>query len=180
MRGEDSLGPSPRQRKRPSHLVIARILTPHGLKGEVKAEILTDFPDRFSLLKTVYLGEELSPATVEGHRGTGRKIILKLDGCEDRDQAGMLRGKLIYVPVEEAVPLGEDEYYVHEVVGLQVWTTEGELLGHVDEILFTGSNDVYIVKDGDKEVLIPALSDVVKKVDIKEGRMEVRLLEGLR
>jgi len=155
-------------------------LTPHGLKGEVKAEILTDFPDRFSLLKTVYLGEELSPATLEGHRAAGSKIILKLDGCEDRDQAGMLRGKPIYVPVEEAMPLGEDEYYVHEVVGLQVWTTEGELLGHVDEILFTGSNDVYIVKDGDKEVLIPALSDVVKKVDIKEGRMEVRLLEGLR
>ncbi|TKJ29822.1 MAG: 16S rRNA processing protein RimM [Chloroflexi bacterium B3_Chlor] len=180
MRGEDSLGPSPRQRKRPSHLAIARILTPHGVKGEVKAKILTDFPDRFSLLKTVYLGEELSPATLEGHRPTGSKIILKLEGCEDRDQAGMLRGKLIYVPVEEAMPLDEDEYYVHEVVGLQVWTTEGELLGHVDEILFTGSNDVYVVKDGDKEVLIPAVSDVVKEVDTKAGRMEVRLVEGLR
>ncbi|NIN69941.1 MAG: 16S rRNA processing protein RimM [Anaerolineae bacterium] len=180
MRTEDGLPPSPQKRKRPSHLVVARILGPVGMRGEVKAEVLTDFPHRFSLLKTVYLGEELAPAVVEAHRFHGRRVILKLEGCENRDDAAGLKGKLVQVPAEEAIPLEEDEYYIYEIIGLEVWTIEGEFLGRVDEVLFTGSNDVYVVKDGHQEVLIPALSDVVTKVDTEEGRIEVRLMEGLR
>lgn len=161
-------------------MIVARILGPHGLQGEVKAEVLTDFPDRFSLLKTVYVGDELSPAVLEGHRLQGGKIILKLEGCEDRENAAELQGKLVYVTLEEAVPLAEDEYYVYEIMGLEVWTTEGEFLGYVDEVLHTGSNDVYVVKNGRGEVLVPALSDVVREVDLERGRIEVRLMEGLR
>jgi len=156
-------------------------LGPHGLKGEVQAEILTDFPDRFGLLKTVYLGEDHRPAVVERQRFHGKsRIILKLVGCEGRNEAGTLGGKLIYVPIGEAMPLEENEYYVHRVLGLEVWTTEGEFLGCVDEILFTGANDVYIVRNGDQEVLIPAISDVVKEVDINGARIKVQLMEGLR
>lgn len=161
-------------------MIVARILGPHGLQGEVKAEVLTDFPDRFSLLKTVYVGEELTPALLKGHRLQGDRIILKLEGCEDRENAAELKGKLVHVTLEEAMPLGEDEYYVYEIMGLEVWSTEGEFLGYVDEVLHTGSNDVYVVKNGRGEVLVPALSDVVRKVDIKSGRIEVRLMEGLR
>jgi 16S rRNA processing protein RimM len=146
----------------------------------VKAEILTDFPDRFSLLKTVYLGEELTPALVEAHGFHGRRVTLKLEGYDDRDDAAGLKGKLVRVPIEEAMPLEEDEYYTYEIVGLEVWTTEGEFLGCVSEILFTGSNDVYVVKDGDRELLVPALSDIVTKVDTEEGRIQVCLMQGLR
>jgi 16S rRNA processing protein RimM len=78
------------------------------------------------------------------------------------------------------MPLKEDEYYLYQIVGLEVWTNEGKFLGCVDEILFTGGNDVYVVRDGDQEVLIPAISDVVKEVDISEGRLTVQLMEGLR
>ncbi len=180
MREEGREGPSPGRQNRPSHLVIGRILAPHGAKGEVQAEILTDFPDRFGLLQTLYLGEELDPVSVEGHRFHKHRVILKLAGCEDRNDVGALRGKLIYVPVEEAMPLEEDEYYLYQILGLEVWTTEGEFLGCVDEILFTGGNDVYIVRNGDEEVLIPAISDVVKEVDISKGRLTVQLMEGLR
>ncbi len=180
MREEDIPGPSAGRGERPTHLIVARILGPHGLQGEVKAEVLTDFPDRFSLLKTVYVGDELTPAVLEGHRLQGGKIILKLEGCEDRENAAELQGKLVYVTLEEAVPLAEDEYYVYEIMGLEVWTTEGEFLGYVDEVLHTGSNDVYVVKNGRGEVLVPALSDVVREVDLERGRIEVRLMEGLR
>jgi 16S rRNA processing protein RimM len=180
MEEEGSAGPSPASRDQPSHLVIGRILSPHGVKGEVETEVLTDFPDRFGLLKTVYLGEELHPVVVEGHRFNKNRVILKLVGCEDRNEAGTLRGKLIHVPLEEAISLEKDEYYVYQILGSEVWTTEGELLGSVDDVLFTGSNDVYVVNLGDQQVLIPAISDVVKEVDISRGRIEVQLMEGLR
>jgi 16S rRNA processing protein RimM len=166
--------------RQPTHLVIARILSPHGVKGEVQAELLTDFPERFGRLKTLYLGEERRPEVLEGHRMHGRRILLKFARCDDCDQAGELRGELIYVPVEEAIPLGDDEYYLYEIVGLRVWTTEGEYLGRVVEVLHTGSNDVYVVREADEEILIPAISDVVLKIDVDEGRIEVRLTKGLR
>jgi 16S rRNA processing protein RimM len=166
--------------RQPTHLVIGRIVAPHGLKGEVQAEVLTDFPDRFSGLKTVYLGEELQPTILESQRLHGRRILLKFAQYDDRDQADRLRGKLIYVPIEEAVPLGDDEYYLYEIVGLKVWTTEGEYLGRVEEVLHTGSNDVYVVRGAREETLIPAISSVVLKVDVGKGRIDVRLAEGLR
>lgn len=155
-------------------------MKPHGLAGEVQVQILTDFPDRFDTLKTVYLGEHYTPAVLESQRRHGRRILLKFEGCEDREEADKLRGELIYVPVDEAVPLEEDEYYVHEIVGLQAWTTEGEYLGRIEEVIHTGSNDVYVVRDSVRETLIPALSDVVLKIDTEQGRIEVQLMKGLR
>jgi 16S rRNA processing protein RimM len=166
--------------ERPTHLVIGRILGPHGVRGEVRVEILTDFSERFDLLKTVYVGEELDAMVVEGCRTRVGKALLKLKGCDSRDAVDKLRGRLVQVPIDEAVPLGEDEYYLYEVLGLEAHTVDGEYLGHVVEILDTGSNDVYIVRDGEKEILIPALSDVVTNVDLEAGRIEVQLPKGLR
>jgi len=180
MEGGGRAGPSPDSENLPSHLVVGRILAPHGVKGEVEVEILTDFPDRFSSLKTVCLGEALERVVLEGHRPRNNRLLLKLGGYEGREQAATLRGKLIYVPLEEAMPLEEDEYYLYQVLGLQVWTTEGEFLGRVDEVLSTRCNDVYLVSDGAQEVLIPAISSVVKEVDLDGGRLIVRLMEGLR
>ncbi len=177
---EGRVSPSLRRDRGPSHLVIGRILAAHGLKGEVEAQILTDFPQRFEASKTIYLGEELRPAVIERHRFHRDRVILKLGVCRDRDEADAQRGKLIYVPLEEAAPLQEDEYYLYQVLGLDVWTSEGEFLGRVSDILFTGSNDVYVVRDGHQEVLIPAISDVVREVDVDNGRLTVLLPEGLR
>jgi len=174
------LGGSRDRRESPTHLVIGRVLGPHGVKGEVQVEILTDFPERFDLLQRVYLGEELDAVAVEGCRTRGGKALLRLEGCDSRDEARKLCGQLVQVPVDEAVPLGEDEYYLHEIEGLEARTTEGEYLGHVVEVIETGSNDVYVVRNGRQEILIPALSDVVIKVDLEAGRIEVRLPEGLR
>jgi 16S rRNA processing protein RimM len=167
-------------RERPTHLVIGRILGPHGVKGEVQVEILTDFPERFDLLKRVRLGEELHAVAVEGCRRRAGKALLKLEGYDSRETAGKLCGQLVQVPIDEAVPLGDDEYYLYEIEGLEARTAEGEYLGHIVEIIETGSNDVYVVRNGGREILIPALSDVVTKVDLKAGRIEVQLPKGLR
>lgn len=151
---------------------------PHGLAGEVRVQILTDFPERFGLLKTVYVGEDHSPMVIQDQRVLGGRAVLKLEGI-DHPAAEKLRGLLIQIPMGEAMALEEDEYYVHQIVGLEVWTREGEYLGRVAEVLETGSNDVYVVRDGE-EILIPALSDVILDVDLDKGRVEVELMKGLR
>lgn len=173
---DSSIGPS----GAPTHLVVGRILAPWGLRGEAKTAILTDFPDRFSLLDHVYLGEELEPAQLEGSRLHGRFVLLKFQGVDHREAVDRLRGKLVQIEVKQALPLEEGTYYVHQIVGLEVWTVGGECLGLVDDVLFTGSNEVYLVKNLKGEILIPAIAEVVQEVDLEAGRLTVRLLEGLR
>lgn len=164
----------------PTHLVVARILAPWGLRGEVKAAILTDFPHRFEQLERVYLGEQLEPAQLEHSRLHKSFIILKFEGLDHRDAVDRLKGRLVQIPAEEAIPLDEGDYYVYQIVGLRVWTVDGEYLGQIDEVLFTGSNEVYVVKNNEDEILIPAIAEVVRKVDLETGRLTVHLLEGLR
>ena len=171
----------------PRYLVIGRVARPWGVRGEVKVEIITDFPDRFSRLRKVYLGPQAMPFTVEGFRLHKGMALLKLKGCHDRTAIERLRGQLVQIPIEEAVPLEQDEYYEHQIVGLAVWTTGGEHLGTVDEVIPTGSNDVYVVRGQacpedsrrGREILIPAIEDVVLEIDLAEGRMVVELMEGL-
>lgn len=164
-------------RRVPRYLVVGRVVAPWGTRGELKVAILTDFPDRFRELKRVYLGDE--SWTLEGHRRHGRWVILKLAGCADRNSAGKLRGELVQVPLEEAAPLSEDEYYIYQIVGLEVWTSEGEHLGRVSDVLFTGANEVYVVEGERGEILVPAIEDVVKEVDLEGGRLIVEPLEGM-
>ena len=163
----------------PRYLVVGRIIAPWGVRGEVKVTIETDFPERFERLKRVYLGEKATSFVLEGSRLHKGHALLKLGGCDDRDAAEKLRGQLVQIPIEEAMPLGEDEYYIYQVVGLDVWTTEGEHLGRVSEVLFTGANDVYVVQGEKGEILIPAVEDVVLEVDPAGGRLTVELMEGL-
>jgi len=174
-------GSGPQGGSEPRFLVVARILGAFGLRGEVRAEIMTDFPERFELLETVYLGDELAPYRLRGHRQLkgGRQVALAFEGGTDRSFAETLRGKLVWIPIAEAMPLDDGQYYVHQVLGLNVETEEGEPLGQLREILVTGSNDVYVVHDGTREVLIPVLKDIIRRVDLAERKMVVRLPAGL-
>jgi 16S rRNA processing protein RimM len=168
----------------PRFLVIGRVAGVHGLYGELKVEILTDDPHRFGLLERVLIGledEEPVPWPLEGYRLHKGHALLKLGNCDDRTSADALRGYLIQVPREEALPLEEGQYFEHQVVGLDVWTVDGEYLGEVVEILYTGANEVYVIGGGPagRELLIPAIEDVVLEVDLEGGRLVVKLLEGL-
>ena len=162
------------------YMVIARVLAPWGVRGEVKATILTDFPNRFSLLETVYLGEELEPIQLERFRLHNRYIVFKFRGLDRREAVEGLRGKLVQIKEAEAMPLEEGTYYIHQIIGLEVWTEDNEYLGIIDDVLFTGSNEVYLVKNREDEILIPAIAQVVQEVDLEAGRLSVHLLEGLR
>ncbi len=161
------------------YLVVARIVSPQGNRGEVKAEIITDFPERFASTSAVYLGPEHRRHEVEGYRMLEDAVVLKLKGVDDMDQAERLRGTLVEVPEEAAVKLPEEHYFWHQILGLQVVTIEGESIGKVDDILQTGSNDVYVVHGPRGELLIPAIKQVVKRVDLTRGTMTVELMPGL-
>jgi 16S rRNA processing protein RimM len=163
----------------PTHLVVGRVLAPWGRAGQVRAEILTDFPERFSRLDEILVGEDHVPYRLQSARLHKGQVVLKLEGVDDPEQASELRGELLYIPTSEAMPLGEDQYYHYQIVGLDVWTDDGRYLGRITDILETGANDVYVVRQDGREVLIPALAQVVQEVDLAHQRMTVTLLPGL-
>jgi 16S rRNA processing protein RimM len=166
---------------KPDYLAIAEIVAPHGIRGEVRAQILTEFPERFALLEEVYLGQEGRKVGLESHRLHKGQVLLKLAGCDTRNDAEELRKLLVQVPLDQAMPLPEDAYYLYEIVGLKVWTDDGEYLGMVEDVIETGANDVYVVRGpGLPEILLPAIDDVILKVDPQEEQMLVKLLPGLR
>jgi 16S rRNA processing protein RimM len=147
----------------------------------VAVEVLTDFPDRFDTLKTVYLGDpqEAESWRVESTRWHRDRILLTIQGCSDRTTADGLRGLLVQIPVEEAMPLPEDEYYPHELIGLDVTTVEGEELGKVSDILLTNANDVYVVVGARGQILLPAIADVIERVDLEMGEIVITPMQGL-
>jgi 16S rRNA processing protein RimM len=163
----------------PAFLEIAQIQTAFGVEGEVLARILTDFPGRFARLKRVFLGEEYTPYRVEHAKVRGGEVFLKLVGVNTPEESAKLRLKMVQVPITEAVPLPKGAYYHYQVLGLSVVTGDDQALGRVVEILSTGGNDVYVVRGEKSELLVPAIAEVVKQVDLAAGRMVVALLEGM-
>ncbi len=170
----------PERPPEPRYLAVGRVARPFGLRGELKVKVLTDYPERLDRFRTVYLGPQAEPWTVEGLRLHQSAALFKLSGCDDRDAAEALRDMLVQIPLEDAVPLEEGEYYEHQVVGLAVVEQDGTALGKVREILSTGANDVYIVVGPEGELLLPAIEPVILEIDLQAGRMVVEVLEGLR
>ncbi len=165
--------------KPPRYLIIGRVLKPWSYRGEMKIEILTEFPNRFASLQQVFIGDDAKSFSVESTRLHGKHALIKLQGVDSAQTAAKLRDQLVYVAREDAVPLSKGKHYLYELVGLRVTTTDGEVLGEIAEVLDTGANDVYIVRNGSREILIPAIEDVVKEIAVERGEMVVKLIEGL-
>lgn len=166
------------------YLAIGRITAPHSLRGEVRVELHTDFPERYTPDTRVFVGAELQAMQVQAARPHKKMLLLKFAGVTDRSDAESLRGKWIFVPEDEVVELEEDTYWVHDIVGMTVETDTGEHLGVVTDVLFTGANDVYILQQTDEdgnnsEILLPAIADVIQTVDPESNKMIVHLLPGL-
>ena len=164
------------------YLAVGRVVKAHGVRGEISVAVLTDFPERFNSLEWLYLGNELEaePYRLEKYRWHKKNILVTLEGVADRNQAEQLRGQLVQVPIEDAVPLPEGSYYLYQLVGLQVVTGDGQPLGIVSDILETNANDVYVVnREGHKEILLPAVEDVVKSIDLERRQIIVELIDGL-
>ena len=161
--------------REPVFLVVGRLQRPHGVTGEIRMEIRTDFPERLRKGRTVYLGPEHYPVKLAAVRTADAALLIRLEGISDRDQAGLLRGKEVAVQADSLPNLPEGQYYHHQLIGLQVVDESGQDLGVLDQILETGANDVYVIKPAEgPELLIPAIEEVIQAVDLKKGRMTVR------
>lgn len=168
----------------PSYVVVGRVRRPHGIGGEVRVEVLTDYPERLAEHDYVYLAQRRSPDNVaqypvESIRPHKEILLIKLGGVEDRDAAEELRGMLVQVPLSEAVPLEEGEYYHFQLIGIDVETEEGEWLGRVADVISTGAADVFVVRGPRGEVLLPVIDDVILKLDTDNREVIVHLLPGL-
>jgi 16S rRNA processing protein RimM len=164
---------------RPERLLIGRVAGAFGLRGELKVMIETDFPERFRQLKRVFVGGvQYEAESARLHHGAA---LLKLRGIDDANRALQLQRCDVEVALEDAVVLPAGRYFVYQIEGLRVETISGEALGVIGAVWQTGANDVYQVITPDRtEILLPAIPQVVKSVDLERGLMIVELLDGLR
>lgn len=161
---------------------VGVISTTHGMAGEVKVFPTTDDMNRFKKLKEVILdtGKETQLLHIQQVRFFKNMVIVKFKEFRSINDVERLRGKSLYVTRENAVKLQKDEYFIADMIGIQVVSDEGEDLGILQDVMQTGANDVYVVEKDGEELLIPAIKDCILSVNVEEGKMEVHLLPGLR
>jgi len=162
---------------KPEYVTIGKVLAPWGIKGKIKVAVTTDFPQRFTPSLKVYINQQ--PMTIDSSEWHKGKLVIKLNAIDSMEKAQKLRGQTIDIPGSQLQPLPEGQYYLFQIIGLEVRTTRGELLGVVTEILTAESNDTYVVSGDRGEILIPAINDVVKSIDLDAGHMVIEPIEGL-
>jgi len=161
----------------PGFIIIGRILAPWGTSGKLKVAVMTDFPQRFAPSAKIYINRQpMSIDSTQWHKG---KAIIKLNTIDSIADAQGLQGQPIEIHHSQLQPLPEGQYYHFQLIGLEVWTTRGELLGNIIEILTAESNDNYVVEGAEGNILIPAIEDVVKSIDLDKGRIVIEPIEGL-
>lgn len=163
-------------------LEIGQIVNTFGIKGEVKVVPFTDDISRFDDLKKVYvkIRKEEKLYKVENTRYHKNMVLLKLEGIENPEQAETLKNAILEIDREDAIPLEEGTYFIVDLLGLEVYTDEGKLLGKVEDIYNTGANDIYVVKDElGKQILLPGIDEVIKEIDFDNAKIIVHLIPGL-
>lgn len=164
------------------YLEIGQIVNTFGIKGMVKIKPFTDDINRFDRLKKIYISnkngkKEYQIQEIKYHKNM---VLMKLEGVDTPEQADLLRQSYLLVDRADEEPLEEGVYYIVDLLGLEVYTDDNKLLGKVDDIFNTGSNDIYVVKDEmGKQILLPGIPDVLKNVDLEKGRITVHLIPGL-
>lgn len=170
----------------PEWLLVGIIVKPQGLKGEMRVKIKTDFPEKrfapdssLSVFHPTIKG--LLRVTVAHSRPHKGVYIVKFHELNSIEQVDQLRGAEIKIPIQETYPLEEDEYYFHDIIGCEVVTTEGVTVGTVKDILQTGANDVWVVArdNGEKDLLLPYIDDVIKRVSTTEKQIVIEWMDGL-
>ncbi|UOQ85553.1 ribosome maturation factor RimM [Gracilibacillus salinarum] len=165
------------------HLKVGKIVNTHGIRGEVRVIRITDFEERFEAGTTLYIkskaSDTLTPVTIDGHRVHKNFDLLHFQGYENINDVEKFKDSTLLIRTEQLTELEENEFYYHEIIGCEVETVSGEVLGKVSEILSPGANDVWVVKQKGKEYLIPYIEDIVKEVDIDKQRIIIEPMEGL-
>jgi 16S rRNA processing protein RimM len=163
-------------------IAVGRVSKSVGIKGELKVVPLTDDPHRFSRLTTVWIGRDEASSercTISSVRITGGKIFLKLKEVGSRTDAESKRNTFVFIPEKDAPGPPNGSYYIHDIVGMEVSTDQGETLGRVRDVLQLPANDVWVVLCGKKEILIPATKEIIASVDAKKRAIVIHPIEGL-
>jgi 16S rRNA processing protein RimM len=164
----------------PVYLTVGFIRRPHGVHGEMVMDLHTDFPERMKSGRKLLIGEEHLPQTLTSVRPHQSGLLVRFKGVDTPEEAGQFRNQWVYVKASEAPKLPEGKIYQHELFGFQVVDDSDQLLGKLVEILETGANNVYVVRDeAGREILLPAIPDVILETDTARRVIRVHLLEGL-
>ncbi len=164
------------------YLIVGQLVNTHGVKGELKATALTDDPQRFRKLKWVYIDKNgsLEKYDISGVKFFKQFVILEFKNVGSIEEAEKLKGLYMKIDRANAVKLPKDSFFITDILGMKIYDENNALLGTLADIIQTGSNDVYVVKDEEgKEILIPALKSVVKEVLLEERKISVILPKGL-
>jgi len=164
----------------PVYLTVAFLRRPHGVQGEIVMDLHTDFPDRMKSGRKLFVGEEHQPMTLTSVRPHQSGLIVKFKGIETPEEAGKYRNQSVYIKAKDAPPLPDGKIYKYELIGFKVVDENDNPLGELMEILETGANDVYVVKnDSGKEILLPVIPSVILDLDTGRRLIRVHLLDGL-
>jgi 16S rRNA processing protein RimM len=164
----------------PEYLVIGFLRRPHGVKGDLLMDVHTDFPERLKTGMTVFVGDAFQPMVIANRRPHAAGMLVRFRGIKTPEEAGLYRNAWVYVPAADRPELPEGEYYHHQLIGLNVVTDEDRDLGILVDILETGANDVYVVRDAEgSELLLPAIPPVILEVRLADRQIRVHLLDGL-
>lgn len=161
---------------------VARITGAHGIGGFFRIELLTDDPERLKRLREVYIGLEANeavPLMVEAVRMLHRSVVIKVKTIDDRTAAEALRNNFIFVAQKDLAKPGRGRWFVHDIIGCAVVTTDGRDVGAVADVMKSAAQDIWVVRSGVKEYLIPAVAEFIAEVDIARRRIVVRPIEGL-
>ncbi len=164
----------------PVYLAVGTLRRSHGIRGDLLLDVLTDFPERLKPGTTLFVGDRKQALKITRRRPHNDGLLLGFEGISTVEQTAKYRAQTVYVLVEDRPPLPEGEYYHHQIIGLNVVDEFGTALGVITEIIETGANDVYVVKNADeREILLPALKQVLLNVNLDTKTMRVHLLPGL-
>lgn len=164
------------------NLTIGEIVSPFGRVGEVKVKLETDFPERFAKLKSVSLRWNTGVCRVievEKARLHKTQVLLKLADINSIDDAETLRNTLVQIHPDDAIALPDNEYYIHELINCEVSTLEGRVLGRITDVMRGVANDVYVIGKGKEEILIPAIKDVIREVNLDIQKITISPTPGL-
>lgn len=164
-------------------LKVGVITSPHGVRGEAKVFPTTDDPQRFLDLKEIIIDTKKEKKTLEITQVKFVKnlVVLKFKGIDDRNEIENMRQMELYVTRDKAVELGENEYFIADLIDLEVASDEEEALGHISDVLQSAANDIYVIsKEGQQDILVPAIKECILNVDMENRKMTVHLLPGLR
>lgn len=164
------------------YLEVGQIVNTFGVKGLLKVNPFTDDITRFDRLKKVYICKkgQMNEVEIEEVKYHKNMVLLKLKGIDDMNEAEKQKGSYLKIHRKDAIPLPEGTYFIADLIGLEVYTDEGNLLGKVDDIYNNGSTDIYVVKNElGKQILLPGIDEVLKEINLEQEKIIVHLLKGL-